>query len=846
VVRTFALTEGNRAAVVRICRRLDGLPLAIELAAARVNVLPPEQLANRLDDVFSILTTGARTTLPRHRTLRALIDWSYGLLSDQERQLFERLAIFAGGFTLESAEAVVAFGCLARGDVLGLLAGLVDKSLVTMQERAGQARYTMLETVRQYADERLRGRDADDRRAEGDRAPNDGGVAVLARRHALHYLELAEQAAAQLHHAAQLEWLARLDAEHDNLRAALRWSLTAGELELAMRLCVALRDFWRMRGHLTEGLLWMEEALRASAGGGAPDVLRARALVGAGVLARRLGNHEVFRARVVEGEALARTIGDATALADALTQRGVHLRDLGEPAGARALLEEAISLWRAKGDAWGLTLALCARSAIAHAEGDLPLARALRLEAVEVSRRVGDREGEAFALVGLGELARGEGDTDAARAYYARSMTFFRELGDTWHVSAILHNQGWVAAESGEYEEARQSFAAALALFDSERALILAPCLAGLARLLAETGDPESAAVAFGSATAFAERERMLPARADALSIERTRLVIEAALGQEAFARASALGAASAPAEHVRRALNQLERGRAEQGLAPEEGAAASKASLDGNIAPARTRPAVEDALPAALRVAALGPLEILVDGVAIDIESFGSRKARELLLLLLCCADGCTREQVGLAFWPDASAAEVKNRFHVTLHRLRKALGHPEWIASSEERYRIAPEVRVDFDAARFETEVVAALRAMRTGTCAPERLGAALALYRGDFLEHEGVGDWHLEVRDRLRRLCVDGHLAQGELLMRADRFTDAAAVYRSLLVHDALHEQGCRRLMECYARTGQRTEALRHYERFALLLRDELDAEPDAETTALYERLQQGAAR
>jgi DNA-binding SARP family transcriptional activator len=132
-----------------------------------------------------------------------------------------------------------------------------------------------------------------------------------------------------------------------------------------------------------------------------------------------------------------------------------------------------------------------------------------------------------------------------------------------------------------------------------------------------------------------------------------------------------------------------------------------------------------------------------------------------------------------------------------------------------------------------------------MRTGTCTPERLGAALALYRGDFLEQESVGDWHLEIRERLRRLCIDAHLAQGDLLMRAERFTDAAAVYRSLLVHDPLHEQGCRRLMECYARTGQRTEALRHYERFALLLRDELDAEPDAETTTLYERLQQGAA-
>jgi DNA-binding SARP family transcriptional activator len=248
--------------------------------------------------------------------------------------------------------------------------------------------------------------------------------------------------------------------------------------------------------------------------------------------------------------------------------------------------------------------------------------------------------------------------------------------------------------------------------------------------------------------------------------------------------------------------------------------------------------------------VLTLGPVEIAVDGAPLDVDSFGSRKARELLLFLLGHREGCTREQVGLAFWPDASAAEVKNRFHVTLHRLRKALGHPEWVGTVDDRYRIEPDVRVDFDAARFETDVVAALRALRArrgGHADPataERLAAALALYRGDFLEHDGAADWHLEVRDRLRRLCIDAHLARGDLLVHAERFVDAATEYRSLLARDPLHEEGCRKLMTCCARTGARADALRQYERLALLLRQELDAEPDAETTALYERLQHSA--
>ncbi|HEU4563679.1 MAG TPA: BTAD domain-containing putative transcriptional regulator [Gemmatimonadaceae bacterium] len=849
-VSTFALTEGNRAAVIRICRRLDGMPLAIELAAARVSVLPPEQLASGLDDAFTVLASGARGSFPRHRTLRALIDWSYRLLSPGERHLFERLSVFQGGFRLESAEEVVAFGELHRREVLDLLAGLVDKSLVTMQERGGAARYALLETVRQYAGERLRGADAGDGgepREPPDAAPDEprADAAALERRHALHYLRLAEEAAARMHEARQLEWLARLDAEHDNLRAALRHALACGDAELALRFCVALRGFWRIRGHLSEGRRWLNEVLAANARegalDGALDGLRARALLGAGVLARRLGLQEEFRARVAEGEAIARHVGDPAILAEALTLRGMQLRDAGDPAAARTCLDEAIALWRGIGESWGLTIALSTRSAIANAEGERQLARALREEAAEVSREARDREGEAIALVGLGELARLEGDVERASVHYDRGMTLFRELGDSWHVAAILHNQGWLAAESGRHTEARQAFATCLEMFDGERSIILPPCLVGLSRLLVAAGDPEYAAVVFASAVTAMGRERMRPAGADARSFERTREAIERALPPGVLERAWATGAATRPIEHVRPVLDRLERG------APEPAAAA----LAGGDAERgrRSRPVVEVAPAAAprspLRVAALGALEIHVDGALVDAERFGSRKARELLLLLLCRPDGCTREEVGLAFWPEASATEVKNRFHVTLHRLRRALVHAEWIAAAEERYMLAPALAPDFDAARFEAEMTAALRAAAGGEGTPERLGAALAIYRGDFLEHESFGDWHLELRDRLRLLHLDGLLAHGDLLVRAERIEEAVASYRALLARDALHERACRRLMECYARTGRRGEALRLYERLALLLRDELDAEPDAETTALFARLRSDGA-
>jgi predicted ATPase/DNA-binding SARP family transcriptional activator len=840
--RTFALTDANRDAVVRICRRLDGLPLAIELAAARVRVLPPEQLAGRLDDVFAALGAGTGTRLPRHRTLRALIDWSHGLLSGEERRLFERLAVFPGCFTLDDAEAIVAFGDLARGDVLDLLAGLVEKSLVTMQERDGEARYSLLETVRQYAAERLRG-DAPD-------AP-DGEAETTARRHALWYLAMAERGAGELHRAAQLEWLARLDAEHDNLRAALRWTLDRGEPTLAMRLSFALRDFWRIRGHLTEGRRLMEETLRAAMPpderderdepSRAADAMRARVLLSVAVLARMQGDGETFLHRLVESEGIARRIGDEAALAEALTVRGISRRDHGEIAGACAGLDEAVALWRRAGDPWGLTLALLARSGIAHAEGDVARARALRLEAAEVSRRAGDREGEARALVGLGEVARVEGDHDGARAYYGRGLALFQELRDRWHVAVVLHNLGWVAAESGERDESLRAFEESIALFRTVGfRLGIGLCLAGLARLLHESGRDEDAAASLAAAATQMELSRMRPAAADVQPWERARTAIERALGEEAFARAWREGAGREPAEQADRALALLS---GETAGPPVSAAAPSR------HAPDEPAGAAAGAAPQ-LRVRALGPLEILVDGQPVDLERFGSRRARELLLFLLSRPEGSTREQVGVAFWPEGSATEVKNRFHVTLHRLRRALGHPEWIEAAADRYRVAPDVRVELDAARFESAVTAALRTLRPSGAEParladERLAAALALYRGDFLEDDAAGDWHLEHRERLRRLWAEGVSTRGDLLMRQERFVDAAECFRALLARDPLDEAACRRLMQCHERLGQRPEALRQYDRLAALLREELGVAPAAETSALHARIQRLAA-
>jgi non-specific serine/threonine protein kinase len=246
VTPKFALTVNNASAIAQICRRLDGIPLAIELAAARVKVLTPEQIESRLNDRFRLLTSGRRMALPHQHTLQATMDWSYDLLGPHERTVFRRLSVFAGGFGLEAMEAVCSDDKIDKTDVLNLLAHLVDKSLVVVEESPAQPRYHLLETVRQYSLEKLL---------------ESGEEARLRKRHRDRYLVLAERAEPELHGPGQLKWLEQLEQEHDNLRAAMEWSLAVGEEDEALRLAGAMWWFWHVRGHFTAGREWSERAL---------------------------------------------------------------------------------------------------------------------------------------------------------------------------------------------------------------------------------------------------------------------------------------------------------------------------------------------------------------------------------------------------------------------------------------------------------------------------------------------------------------------------------------------------------------------------------------------------------
>jgi non-specific serine/threonine protein kinase len=451
----FEITEENAVSVAKVCHRLDGMPLAIELAAARARALSVEQISSRLDDAFRLLTGGSRTASAHHATLRATMDWSYDLLSTDEKVIFGRLSVFAGGFSLEAAEAVCAGGSIGEGEVLDLLSSLVSKSLVLVEEQDGETCYGLLETVRQYASERLE---------ESGEAEEVGG------RHARHYLALAEEAEPELVGTRQEAWMGRLEAQHDNLRAALSWALAHEDAELGLRLGGALGEFWHMRGHLGEGRGWLEAVL---AKGGGPEAARAKALGKAGWISWEQGDYERSIATNEEGLALARQGGDRAAIALALSTLGVGELELGKAGRAAALFEEAMALQRASGDTAGLVRTISFLGFAAVIGHDYERAAALHEEGLGLAREAADASTINVSLLTLGAQAHlGLGDHRRARALYEEGLALARRLRLKHYIATLLHAPAMSAVAEGRPERAARLWGAAEALREAIGAIL--------------------------------------------------------------------------------------------------------------------------------------------------------------------------------------------------------------------------------------------------------------------------------------------------------------------------------------------------------------------------------------
>jgi predicted ATPase len=448
VLPDFQLTPANARTVAQICYRLDGIPLAIELAAARVRALSVEQIAARLDDRFRLLTGGSRTALPRHQTLQALIDWSYELLAEAERALLDRLSVFAGGWTLEAAEAVCAEAGIQAVEVLDLLTRLVDKSLVLVETRNGEARYRTLDTIQQYAREK---------------ALHSGDAARVRARHLDFFVKLAETAEAHLRRADQFLWLNRLEAEAYNFRAALGWAQASGEAEAGLRLAGTLFWFWLLRGYVNEGRRWLEEMLALSAGS-VGGLVRARALRAAGFLAVSQGDSGGGRSQLEASLALFREAGDQVGISDSLLGLGRTAYFQGNYPVARALFEESLAVGRAAGYAWGSAQALYRLGMVLLIQGEYAPARLHFEESVATFRALGDRWGLSYSLTALGEEALRRGDYATAHAVLEESRLVFQELGSKSGIAMALSELGWLALSQGDYLAARACLEESLAL----------------------------------------------------------------------------------------------------------------------------------------------------------------------------------------------------------------------------------------------------------------------------------------------------------------------------------------------------------------------------------------------
>jgi predicted ATPase/DNA-binding CsgD family transcriptional regulator len=486
----FRLTEANAGAVAGICARLDGLPLAIELAAARVKLLPPEALLARLEHRLPLLTGGARDLPARQRTLRDTIRWSYDLLEEEERRLFRRLSVFVGGCTLRAVEAVGGTAGDGALEALDSAASLVDQNLLHRMEREdGEPRLAMLETVREYGLERLR---------------ESGEEEAVRRAHAGYYLALAEEAEPRLTTSEQVRWLDALEDENGNLGAALSWAQERGEAEMALRLCGALWRFWYVRGRSTEGRRWLEQALSLSAEGA--ESLRARALNGAGHLAWSQGDHD--RAKVLREESLAlsRQAGEKREIADALNGLGFVIRRRGNYEAARDMHEEALALYKELDDRWGIARSIDLSGRAAAFQGDYASARPRLEEALKMFREVGDQEGIAESTAVMGMVALGRGDYSAARLRIEEARQILSSLGDRRGVGKMNTALGDVAFNQGDRDAAYSLYEDALKdLKDLEDKWWIAWCLEGMAGVAAAQKQPEQAARLFGAAAALRE-----------------------------------------------------------------------------------------------------------------------------------------------------------------------------------------------------------------------------------------------------------------------------------------------------------------------------------------------------
>lgn len=524
----FELTNDNADKVAEICRRLDGLPLAIELAAARVRMFPPKALLDQLDNRLATLTGGPRDAPARHRTLRNTLEWSHSLLSSNEQALFSRFGIFAGGCDLEALRAVC--DDIRNDELLEGVRSLLAKSLLYQKEGPeGEPRYRMLETIREFALERLEG---------------DGRLNEIARRHARQFADLAERAREELDEAVTERWIDRLEVEHDNVRTALRWSLDHDEdAALALRIVSSMATFWHVRGYLSEGYTATLNALE-SAGQDADSRLRAKATLGAALLAYRQNNIPAAGRHYEKALELSRQVKEPAWMAKALIGVGMVETERGQYDSVEEKYEQALELFRSVGDKNGMSNAFINLGWAAMRTGDYETAEIQIKKALDLSREVEHRQAVGLCLSGLGEAYLRMGELEQATEFLEESLSVRTSLGDKWGMGATLGSLGWAALRQEQWSDARARLKESLSLRKGlgDRGG-MAWCLEKLAEIDLATGQEAEAAELYGAAHSIRERIGSSIDPADQAEYEVNLDRIRGTIGDDQFEDAWSAGA---------------------------------------------------------------------------------------------------------------------------------------------------------------------------------------------------------------------------------------------------------------------------------------------------------------
>jgi predicted ATPase len=549
---SFSMTPENAPAIREICSRLDGLPLAIELAAARTRVLSPSTMLDRLESRLQLLTGGALDLPQRQQTLRSTIDWSHGLLNEAEQKLFRRLSVFVGGCTMEAAEAV----CNTRRDLdIDLFEGLsslVDKNLLQNVDRGGsESRLEMLETIREYALERL---------------AESGEESATRRAHAAYCLILAEEGNPELGPADRAAWLARCDVEIDNFRSALDWLYHNLEIEWGLRLSMALFRFWDMREHLTEGRARLEEITRLAGSGYTKE--RAKILHFLGALTSSQGDFEAARAYLENSLVVYEDLRDEWGIGASLNAIAITARDRGDYSAAQDYFERSLACWRALSDRLATARCLHNLANVVRVRGQYAAAQAALQEATTLFEELGDRSGAAWSINQQGDIARERGELQAARDLYERALSAFRDVPDRWGSARSLTDLGYICCEQGDYAAAHAAYREALTMFSElGHRRGLARTLEGFACLALTRGYAERS-LKFAAAAAHIRRTIGAPLqRAEQAKLDHTLASAWESLSEEQGRAAWAEGAAMSLQEAIEYSFNErpLATGRQDQ-----------------------------------------------------------------------------------------------------------------------------------------------------------------------------------------------------------------------------------------------------------------------------------------